>query len=212
MQPPADAGEEAIDELVALLRQLALYQHSHADHRHFFGPVPIEPYRKFILRHLAWHLSHLQPTKPPQRQGLVFVDDDAVIGEIRRLQGGYSQVGLWSLNQICWHLDATTAARMNPGPVQPNTPEQDAMAPIFRTVLRTGKLPPGIKAPDPLVPPAQVGDEAVERCIATLEKWKAYTGPVAQHRIFGNLTLDQAKVLNRVHCANHLSCLLPLGK
>lgn len=148
------------------------------------------------------------PTQP-QRRYLNFGDIDQVIAEIRRLRKGYVKAGNWSLPQICWHLDAAIQARMQPGPFPPNTPEQDARRPAFEQVLATGRLPEGIVAPEPMVPPPDCGDAAIDACLQRLEQFKRFAGPIAPHRIFGHLKDDEARRLNLIHCAHHLGFLVP---
>lgn len=210
MTPPPDVTDAAIDTYLDSLRRLRLYPHSHATSA-FFGPVPIDKWRQLQLVHAAHHLGFLSPTKPPRRR-LSFADSEQVIADVEQLRRGHTQVGQWTLTQICWHLDKTTRLRMTPGEFKPNTPEQDARRPMLEYVLAHGVLPPGLPAPDELLPPPRVDDGAIDQLIATLREWEAYTGRPGQHRLFGNLTLEQARRINLLHCANHLSCVLPLGR
>lgn len=150
-------------------------------------------------------------SNPPQRRHLRFRDLDEVIAEIRTLQRGYARAGNWSLPQVCWHLEVSVANRMKPGPYPANTPEQEARRPVFEQVLASGRLPDGIVAPEPMVPPPDCGDEAIEACIKQLERFKGYTGRIPPHRIFGDLPDDEARQLNLIHCAHHLGYLVPTG-
>jgi hypothetical protein len=98
---------------------------------------------------------------------------------------------------------------MQKGPFPPNTPEQDARRPVFEQVMRSGQLPSGIDAPSQAVPPPDAGDSAIDDFIKTLTRFKNYREPIAPHRIFGHLSDADARRLNLIHCAHHLSHLVP---
>ena len=146
---------------------------------------------------------------PTRRVALRFETEDDAVADIQRLRSGYTKVGAWSLNQICWHLDTAMQFRMRPGPHEPNTPEQDARRSMFEEVLATGRLPSGIASPSVVVPPADVGDDAIDGCIATLQKFKTFAGDFAPHRLFGHMPADVAHKQNLIHVAHHLSHLVP---
>lgn len=144
-----------------------------------------------------------------ERRELNFNSEDDVIAAVSELRRGYAQAGGWSLPQMCAHLDKSVQFRMQPGPFPPTTPEQKARASQLRKTLASGRLPDGIVAPDPMMPPADCGDEAIDAFIATLTRFKTFPGPIAPHRIFGELSDADARRLNLIHCAHHLSYLTP---
>lgn len=144
-----------------------------------------------------------------QRRKLHFRSEDEVILDIETLRRGYTRHGNWTLAQICNHLDKGIQSRMKPGPFPPNTPEQDARRTMAQTILSTGTLPEGIGAPDFMQPPADSGEESIDACIGRLREFKTFAGPIAPHRLFGHLPDDEARKLNLIHCAHHLSFLTP---
>jgi hypothetical protein len=150
-----------------------------------------------------------QQQTPARREGLSFATSDDVVADINRLRRGYAKCGSWSLPAMCYHLESTLKARMTPGPFPPNTPEQDAARPKFQQVLASGKLPK-IDAPAPFLPSANVDESAIDAFIATLKRFDAYGQPFAPHRIFGNLSPEEIRRLNLIHCAHHLSYLVPV--
>jgi hypothetical protein len=100
---------------------------------------------------------------------------------------------------------------MQSGPFPANTPEQDGRHAMLQQVLASGRLPDGIEAPASMMPPEDCPDDAVDAFIATLKEFKAFPGPIAPHRIFGHLSEADARRLNVIHCAHHLSYLTPTG-
>ncbi len=143
------------------------------------------------------------------RRQLSFKSEDEVIAEVQRLRRGYAQGGAWSLPQICAHLDKAVQFRMQPGPFTPDTPEQAKRKAEIPGILASEKLPEGLKAPDAMLPPAACGDESIDAFLATIERYKRFPGPTAPHRFFGHLAEPDARKLNLIHCAHHLSHLTP---
>lgn len=59
--PPVDAGEEAVEEMLATAERLKGFAGPFAPHR-LFGEIPAEDFLRLHLRHAAHHLGHLVPT------------------------------------------------------------------------------------------------------------------------------------------------------
>jgi hypothetical protein len=119
--------------------------------------------------------------------------------------------GSWSLPQVAWHLDQAVQARMKPGPHPDDTAEQKKRKPLAQHVIAmNGYLPDGITAPDTMVPSAAVPATAVDDLIASLKQLMAFKGEIAPHRLFGRLSDADARRLNLIHCAHHISYLTPV--
>ena len=144
-----------------------------------------------------------------RRPNLSFATDEDVIADVTRLRRGYAKSGGWTLPQACWHLAKTTEMRMKRGPFPDDTPEQVARRPVLEKALASGQLPDGIVAPPDFTPPADCGEEAIDLFVDTLRRLSAWREPIAPHRLFGRIADDDARRLNRIHCARHLSFLVP---
>ena len=153
-------------------------------------------------------MSAAQPTAR-RREGLSFNSEDDVAADVRLLRRGYARAANWSLPQVCYHLERIMQIRMAPGPHPPNTPEQDARQGLFREIMRSGRIPDGLKAPEAVMPPAEVGEDAIDALLATLETFKRFPGPIAPHRLFGQQSDADSRKQNLIHCAHHLSFLVP---
>ena len=146
-----------------------------------------------------------------ERRRLSYAGLADLIADVRRLRArGYDRAGTWSLEQACWHLDRILRFVMT-GQRAPTTPEQDAARPMLERVLATGQIPSGVKAPEPVTPPADAPAAVVDEFIADNEKFNAHRGPFSTHRLFGNVTDQELKRLHLIHCAHHLSHLVPKG-
>jgi hypothetical protein len=208
--PPADCDERDIERFKQVLWRVFEYPHSHVDFGPAMGPVPTDEMRELTLLHASHHLAYLEP-KLKRRENLRYASDEDVAADVRKLRNGYTRAGAWTLPQACCHLDLAMKARMQPGPFPPTTPEQEARRPMMREILASGQMPDGLQSPEPFLPPPseQCGDDAIDSFLATLEKWKSYPGPFAPHRIFGQISPDEWRALNRIHCARHFSFLTP---
>jgi hypothetical protein len=206
MIPPTECAQTSIDDFLALLDQLEKYPHEYVDFGPM-GPVKADVLRQITKLHTAHHLAFLEPTY--SRRDLSYANEDDVVADVENLRRGHVRLGGWTFEQICWHLEQGVRYRMAPPPHAANTPEQDARAGVLKQVLASGKLPNTIVAPDPMVPPANPGAQAIDAFIASMREFKAFPGPIAPHRIFGHVSQPDARRLNLIHCAHHLSYLVP---
>jgi hypothetical protein len=172
------------------------------------GPVPIGQVTALHLAHVSHHLSFLEPK---QRRKLHYADEAAVIADVNNLRRGCIRHGSWSLAQTCGHLAAGVRSRMAPcpDPMPANTPGQEARKPDLVRVLASGRLPSGIPAPASMVPPDDAGDPAIDDFLEVLKTFANYTGRMPPHRVFGIMSDADARRLNLIHCAHHLSYLEP---
>jgi hypothetical protein len=146
---------------------------------------------------------------PPERRQLKYASVDEILVDVERLrQGGCEQCGNWTLPQACWHLVQTTQFVMRPGPYPADTPEQIAARPLMHKVLNEG-MPPGIPAPDAVLPPPDAPASAVDDFVATMKKFAAFPGPFGPHRRFGQVGDDTIRRLTLAHAAHHLSHFVP---
>ena len=207
--PKPDCGDEVVLAFRKMLADMKSYPHRFVDFGPF-GPVPIDEVRKLVLMHSSHHLSFLDPKQSgTRRSGVQYASEDDVIADVKVMRRGYAQAGSWSLPQACAHLDKAVQFRMQPGPFPPDTAEQAKNKERIPGILAAGKLPEGIKAPEPMLPPADCGEKSIDDFLATIEKYKRFPGPTAPHRIFGHLAEADARKLNLIHCAHHLSYLTP---
>jgi hypothetical protein len=207
MIPPAECGQASIDDFLALLDQLDQYPHEYVDFG-AMGPVKADVLRQITKFHTAHHLAFLDPKYT--RRDLSYANEDEVIADVGNLRRGHVRLGGWTLEQICWHLEQGVRYRMAPPPHAANTAEQEARAGVLKQVLASGRLPGNIVAPEPMVPPKDPGAQAVDSFIRSMREFRDFPGPIAPHRIFGKIPNEaDARKLNLIHCAHHLSYLIP---
>ncbi|HZZ44130.1 MAG TPA: DUF1569 domain-containing protein [Tepidisphaeraceae bacterium] len=146
-----------------------------------------------------------------ERRQIRYATPDDLIADVRGLcAGGYDAAGKWSLGQVCWHLNKSTSYMMSAGPhVEPSAEQQAAGQQILKGVLAKGEIPRGVEAPERALPPAEVGEGAIDEFVATMERFKSFPGPFAPHRLFGRLTSEDARRLVLIHAAHHMSHLVP---
>ncbi len=205
--PPETAGEADIDRYIALLGKMANYPHPKVMMGPV-GPVTIQEFRLCNVFHATHHLAFLVPKY--NRRELKFSNSAELKSDIQMLRKtAHAKLGNWCLAKTCWHLETAIRLRMVPGPFPPNTPEQDASHARLQTILSAGKLPSGIQAPAPALPPDNTTDASIDALLTTLDRFDSYKDPFAPHRIFGHLSDAEARQLNLIHCAHHLSYLVP---
>ncbi|MGC1273723.1 MAG: DUF1569 domain-containing protein [Planctomycetaceae bacterium] len=154
----------------------------------------------------------------PTRRPLQFHDlDDAVRDAESLLASGYDRAGNWDLAQTCGHL-----AEWMRFPLEgfPRGPLPVRMILWFvgitfarrklRKTLASNAMPAGGPTLRETVPPPG-GDEAaaVGRLRQTVERFKAYDGPLHPSPLFGDLDRETASRMQLLHCAHHLGFLVP---
>ena len=145
---------------------------------------------------------------PPQRRQLKYASADEIIADVERLRArGCDRCGNWTLPQVCWHLHVTTEFVMRPGPYAPDTPEIVEMRPLMHKILAEG-MPPGLTAPDHVIPPADAPDTAVDEFLSTMRRFATFQN-FAPHRRFGHVGDDAIRGLVLAHAAHHLSYYVP---
>ena len=154
----------------------------------------------------------------PERRKLTFATLDDVVRDAENLLAkGYDRAGNWDLAQVCFHLAEWLRYPLDGFPKPPLL-----MRPLFwvarhtiagaalRKALDKGELPPGSPTLKPSVAPPG-GDAAamVAKLKEVAERFAANTGPIHPSPLFGAMTKDEALKLQLVHCAHHLSFLVP---
>ncbi|HVT82031.1 MAG TPA: DUF1569 domain-containing protein [Phycisphaerae bacterium] len=142
-----------------------------------------------------------------EKRLLKLANAEEVAGEVRRLRAGYARAGNWTLPQICWHLNTIMTFTMSPGPHAPLEVDAAAKAKLAQ-VLATGQVS-GVKAPERVVPPEDVGEEVIDQFLGTLQRLQTFKGPFAPHRLFGEVPFDDYVRLHLIHASHHLGHLIP---
>lgn len=148
------------------------------------------------------------------RRDLKFETIDRVMPDVDRLIEGYTTVGKWSLGQVCNHLSGDLAGSIDGIDVKvPWLVRKLFGRLVLNRVLKTGVIPEGRKVPEAFLPKPGLDDRAeVEALRAALRMFAGHTGPIARHPFFGQLTRAQAERLHCIHCAHHLSFVVPKAR
>ena len=138
-----------------------------------------------------------------ERRALTIASLDEVMPEVDRLLGGHKTIGTWSLGQICNHLTSAFKGAIEGFPKK--------VGPVyFRKILKEGIMPEGVKLPEEFLPKPGLDDRAeAEALRAALRFYTAHVGPMAEHPFFGPISRDEWTQIHCIHCAHHLSFVLP---
>lgn len=152
------------------------------------------------------------------RRALEFRDWPAVLVDLDTLhRDGYQKVGRWDLSQACAHLADWMAYTIDGFPKPPlpmrlllETIKRLAGPTMLRRALATRSMPSGAPTtPETVHAPGGDEDEAVNRLCATIARFQAHPGPFHPSPIFGGLDRETWARLQLIHCAHHLSFLIP---
>jgi hypothetical protein len=147
----------------------------------------------------------------PDRRPLDFRTYDEIVDDVTRLRAaGYTRCGNWDLGQVCDHLAKAFTGSIDGIPFRAPWLFRTLVAPLaWPRVMKTRRIPSGVRIPEKYVAPNVDVDEAVGRLTAAVRRWQAHRGDVAEHPFFGRLTREQWGELHLIHGAHHLSFLLP---
>jgi hypothetical protein len=152
------------------------------------------------------------------RRTLSFASLDEVVADAEDLLAkGYDRTGNWDLAQVCGHLAEWFRYPLDGFPRAPLL-----LRPVFwlvrstvgkgmaRKMLAGGTMKTGM----PTVPqsvPAPGGEDAaaVAKLREVIARWKAHPGPLHPSPLFGDMTRDGWTKGHLIHCAHHLSFLVP---
>jgi hypothetical protein len=150
-------------------------------------------------------------TMNPARRTLAFDSLDRVMPDVDHLLEGHATVGNWSLSQVCNHLAKMMISSVEGFPEMAPWVLRKSIGPIIiRRLVKNGRFPEGIKLSDVYLPTrcddARAEAEALR---ATLSLFSAHTGTFAEHSLGAKLSRREWERLHCIHCAHHLSFVLP---
>jgi hypothetical protein len=145
------------------------------------------------------------------RRDLRFNTLDQVMPDVDRLLAGYEALGNWSLGQVCSHLARTVVDSVEGFPGRLPWVIRATFGRWTRNrILTSETIPEGVWLPEAARPKPNLDDRAeAEALRAAFRLFSARSGPTADHPLIGPMTHAQWDHLHRVHCAHHLSFLLP---
>lgn len=152
----------------------------------------------------------------PGRRELSFDRLDQVMSEVDRLvAGGHSTVGRWSLAEILQHLASTLRMTIEPPPGQKPPPWliRKTIGPlVLRRILKSGRMPEGLKGPAALMPrPGTDARDEAQQLRAAIRLFLDCFPESYDHPFFGRVSRPNFTRLQCIHCAHHLSFVLPAG-
>lgn len=157
-------------------------------------------------------------TRTDQRRPLDFRDFDAVLADLDRLTSrGHDRLGHWDLARTCGHLADWMTYPLDGYP-KPPLPVRAILAVLratvmpgkLRKVLETRTMPRGAPTiPETIPPPGTDEAGAVARLRDTIARFRDHKGPYQPSPMFGDMSREDCRQLQLIHCAHHLSLLKP---
>lgn len=149
-----------------------------------------------------------------EREELRLQKWDDVLAQLETIQAkGIQQLGAWDASQCCGHLNQWLSFPMDgfPDPGLMMKPvlwlmKQTVGKSQLNSIIQDG-FKPGVPTLPATVPEpnAQAVDLAVAELKATIQRFRAYTGPIHASPLFGAMTKETAEQLQFRHFEHHLS-------
>ena len=130
-------------------------------------------------------------------------------------------LALGSAGSVCAHAAPASAMRLQPVKMPSLCMPPIFIAPILWLIkvtvgkrkiagyLQDRSFPAGKPTMPQTIHPPRDDKAAAERFRTAAERFVKYDGPIHPSPLFGAMTKDVAEQLQRVHCAHHLSFLVP---
>jgi hypothetical protein len=146
-----------------------------------------------------------------ERRQLSFSRLDEIMPEVDRLLAGYVPARNWSLGQVCNHISGNIRASIEGFAVSGPWVVRKTLGPVIKKmILKSGEIKEGMKTLESLVPKPDLDDRAeAEALRASIAYYLAHPLPRASHPFFGRMTAEEWDRLHCIHCAHHLSFVLP---
>ena len=148
-----------------------------------------------------------------ERRSLRFFDVSQVVPDVLRLRSSHRTLAKWSLAQICKHLADSVNGSINGFGLGRHRFKRF----FFRKLLLAYTLRYGIPRNylvDPGIEPAKdlELDDAITQLVQAIERYQAHDGPLQAHPLFGKMPRDVWDRIQCIHCAHHLSFVIPTSE
>lgn len=144
------------------------------------------------------------------RRALSFADIGDVMPEVKRLARGHRTLGRWTLGQICHHLAAGFVGAMEGFDLRNHRIKRFFLKKQMLNVALTKGIPLNYTVDPKLTPPETSLDEGVAMLASAIERYVSYDGRLHAHPLFGRMSREVWDRVQCVHCAHHLSFVLPV--
>ncbi len=146
----------------------------------------------------------------PGRRSLRFEHLEEILTEVDRLRLGHTTLGRWTLSQICQHLAETMRLALSMPATIEHDPSLRLSQETIERVFQTGELGEGLALPSVLKIPEPMDEGRAAMILGeAITEYAKSAGPVGPHRYLGPLSKARWDHLQRIHCAHHLSFVIP---
>jgi len=147
---------------------------------------------------------------PVSRRAVVLEDLSQLMPEVGRLSRGNHTVGDWTLAQVCKHLADSINGSIDGFDLRNHRFKRFFLRRQMLKVALTKGIPRNYTVDPNLTPPPDVAlEEAIEELRRAVERYRTYAGRLAAHPLFGRMPREVWDRVHCVHCAHHLSFVLP---
>lgn len=147
-----------------------------------------------------------------KRRRLDFRDFESLLADVDQLHHcGCTRCGNWDLAQVCYHLARALNASMNGSSRYKPWLVRVVLGPlILKCVLWNRWIVKGVRAPAAAMPPPGLDEsEMIARLKEFVASFRAHTGELYPHPIFGRMSRDQWTQFHLIHSSHHLGFLVP---
>jgi hypothetical protein len=146
----------------------------------------------------------------PERRSLSFDNYLQVVAHVRELAPAHHTTADWSLAQICHHLTASFIGSMEGFDLSNHRLKRLLLKRKMLQVALSKGIPRNYMVDPNLTPPPEVDlQEAIHALANAIQRYENHRGVLHAHPLFGKMSREVWDKVHCVHCAHHLSFVIP---
>lgn len=147
-----------------------------------------------------------------KRRLLSFDELSEIMPDVQRVKASHRTFGRWTLGQICVHLAASFNGSIDGLDLRRHRFKRFFFARLLLWYTFRYGIPVDYQVDPGIEPESDVNlDEAVDELSRAIRRYQDHRGSLAAHPLFTRMSRENWYRLHRIHCAHHLSFVLPEG-
>lgn len=145
-----------------------------------------------------------------KRRPLSFNALSEIMSDLTGVMASHRTLGRWTLGQICMHLAASFNGSIDGLDLRRHRIKRFFFARLLLWYTFRYGIPADYQVDPGIEPKSDVNlEEAVERLSRAIRRYRDHRGSLAAHPLFARMSRENWDRLHCIHCAHHLSFVIP---
>ena len=145
-----------------------------------------------------------------KRRSLSFAELSGIMPDVQRVKVTHRTVGRWKLGQICMHLANSFNGSIDGLDLRRHRVKRFFFARLLLWYTFRCGIPVDYQVDPGIEPESDVNlEEGVEQLASAIQRYEDHRGSLAAHPLFARMSRENWDRLHCIHCAHHLSFVIP---